>query len=360
MRSDKMIPFHKKSIQRTSIELSKVNFDLAQQYASLANGKLTYVLNYIIKMMVNIPNEVRNNLMDFCRERLIEAQENSYTLDERVKARIDAYKRLLKFLEGTITKKDVVLSSDVAKVKSVITFDLSNFRVASREAKKLGTTFSRYLNYLISLTLDVPTLVQGELSIFCAQKSASVDEQNSLYWMYRERNIQESYKELAIFWAQKDPYTKGKNMLMRKTDMKDGYIVYPADWVVLDGVQCDAKDSVRACVIEVKNGKKYGMPHFLFFTNKDVGDPFTIDEENAIHLACIKAVPNFAQVLRDGVDQPTMPMSDPRYKEAAKRFLASPIPGIFYIPATDDPYYCMQDEPLFGCRIVRNVNKNED
>ena len=354
-----MIPFHKKSIQRTSIELSKVNFDLAQQYASLANGKLTYVLNYIIKMMVNIPNEVRNNLMDFCRERLIEAQENPYTLDERVKARIDAYKRLLKFLEGATTKKDVVLSGDVAKAKSVITFDLSNFRVASREAKKLGTTFSRYLNYLISLTLGIPALVQGELSAFCAQKSASVDEQNSLYWMYRERNIQESYKELAIFWAQKEPYTKEKNILLKRTDMKDGYIVYPADWVVLDGVQCDAKDSVRACVIEVKNGKKYGMPHFLFFTNKDVGDPFTIDEENAIHLACVKAVPNFAQVLRDGVDQPTMPMSDPRYKEATKRFLASPIPGIFYIPATDDPYYCMQDEPLFGCRIVRNISKSE-
>ena len=216
------------------------------------------------------------------------------------------------------------------------------------------------MNYLISLTLGIPALVQGELSVFCAQKSASVDEQNSLYWMYRERNIQESYKELAIFWAQKDPYTKEKNILLKRTDMKDGYIVYPADWVVLDGVQCDAKDSVRACVIEVKNGKKYGMPHFLFFTNKDVGDPFTIDEENAIYLACVKAVPNFAQVLRDGVDQPTMPMSDPRYQEAAKRFLASPIPGIFFIPATDDPYYCMQDEPLFGCRIVRNIRKNED
>ena len=340
-----MIEFMKKGIQRTSIELSEANYELVHLYASLANGKLTYVLNYIIKMMVNIPDEVRNNLIDFCRERLIEAQENSYTFDERVKARIDAYKRLLKFLEGATTKKDVVLSGDVAKAKSVITFDLSNFRVASREAKKLGTTFSRYLNYLISLTLGIPALVQGELSVFCAQKSASVDEQN---------------KELAIFWAQKDPYTKEKNILLKRTDMKDGYIVYPADWVVLDGVQCDAKDSVRACVIEVKNGKKYGMPHFLFFTNKDVGDPFTIDEENAIHLACVKAVPNFAQVLRDGVDQPTMPMSDPRYKEAAKRFLASPIPGIFFIPATDDPYYCMQDEPLFGCRIVRNISKNED
>lgn len=221
-----MIEFMKKGIQRTSIELSEANYELVHLYASLANGKLTYVLNYIIKMMVNIPDEVRNNLIDFCRERLIEAQENSYTFDERVKARIDAYKRLLKFLEGATTKKDVVLSGDVAKAKSVITFDLSNFRVASREAKKLGTTFSRYLNYLISLTLGIPALVQGELSVFCAQKSASVDEQNSLYWMYRERNIQESYKELAIFWAQKDPYTKEKNILLKRTDMKDGYIVY--------------------------------------------------------------------------------------------------------------------------------------
>ena len=62
----------------------------------------------------------------------------------------------------------------------------------------------------LSLTLDVPTLVQGELSTFCAQKSASVDEQNSLYWMYHERNIQESYKELAIFWAQKTLTQKEK------------------------------------------------------------------------------------------------------------------------------------------------------
>ena len=120
-----MIEFMKKGIQRTSIELSEANYELVHLYASLANGKLTYVLNYIIKMMVNIPDEVRNNLIDFCRERLIEAQENSYTFDERVKARIDAYKRLLKFLEGATTKKDVVLSGDVAKAKSVITFDLS-------------------------------------------------------------------------------------------------------------------------------------------------------------------------------------------------------------------------------------------
>ena len=47
-----MIEFMKKGIQRTSIELSEANYELVHLYASLANGKLTYVLNYIIKMMV--------------------------------------------------------------------------------------------------------------------------------------------------------------------------------------------------------------------------------------------------------------------------------------------------------------------
>lgn len=55
-----------------------------------------------------------------------------------------------------------------------------------------------------------------------------------------------------------------------------------------------------------------------------------------------------------------MPITDPKYKEASERFLASPIPKIFYIPATDDPYYYMEDEPPFGCHIVRSVSKNEE
>ena len=50
-----MIEFMKKGIQRTSIELSEANYELVHLYASLANGKLTYVIKYIIKMMVNIP-----------------------------------------------------------------------------------------------------------------------------------------------------------------------------------------------------------------------------------------------------------------------------------------------------------------
>lgn len=116
--------------------------------------------------------------------------------------------------------------------------------------------------------------------------------------------------------------------MLKRTDMKDGYIVYPADWVVLDGVQCDAKDSVRACVIEVKNGKKYGMPHFLFFTNKDVGDPFTIDEENAIHLACVKAVPNLHRFARRSGSADYADVR-PKIQRGSQAFLASPIPGIF-------------------------------
>lgn len=355
-----MQKFQNEKTRKMHIELSKTNFELVQQYANLHIGKITYVLNYIIKMMANIPEEVQKKLLVFCEDRIKEMKQIPFIDEIEVKQRIDAYLRLCHFFANETSKKDTMLSNDIKKVKTTVSFTPSNIKVATCEAKKIGTTFARYTNYLVSLALDIPLQVQGEVSAFCSAQASVVDEQNSLYWMYRARKIQDSYKELAVFWAQKSPYNSEKATSLKKIEMKNGYIVYPSDWVVLDGVQCDAKDSVRACVIEVKNGQKYGMPHFLFFTNKDLGNPFTKDEENSVYLGCIKAVPNFVEVLRDGVDQPTMPITDPRYKEASERFLASPIPGIFYIPATDDPYYYMQDEPPFGCRIVRNINKNED
>lgn len=352
--------FQNEKTRKMNIELSKTNFELVQQYAGLHIGKITYVLNYIIKMMANIPEEVRKKLLIFCEDRIEEMKQIPFIDETEVKQRIDAYQCLCHFFANETSKKDTMLSNDVEKFKTTVSFTPSNIKAATHEAKKIGTTFARYTNYLISLALDIPPRVQGELSVFCTAQASGVDEQNSLYWMYRARKIQDSYKELAVFWAQRSPYNSEKTTSLKRIEMKNGYIVYPPDWVVLDGVQCDAKDSVRACVIEIKNGQKYDMPHFLFFTNKDLGDPFTKDEENSVYLSCIKAVPNFIEVLRDGVDRPTMPITDPKYKEASERFLASPIPGIFYIPATDDPYYYMQDEPPFECRIVRNISKNED
>lgn len=60
--------FQNEKTRKTNIELSKTNFELVQQYASLHIGKITYVLNYIIKMMANIPEEVQKKLLIFLQK----------------------------------------------------------------------------------------------------------------------------------------------------------------------------------------------------------------------------------------------------------------------------------------------------
>lgn len=59
--------FQNEKTRKMNIELSKTNFELVQQYANLHIGKITYVLNYIIKMMANIPEEVRKKLLIFVK-----------------------------------------------------------------------------------------------------------------------------------------------------------------------------------------------------------------------------------------------------------------------------------------------------
>lgn len=67
--------FQNEKTRKTNIELSKTNFELVQQYASLRIGKITYALNYIIKMMANIPEEVQKKLLIFCKSKIAEIKQ---------------------------------------------------------------------------------------------------------------------------------------------------------------------------------------------------------------------------------------------------------------------------------------------
>ena len=220
--------FQNEKTRKMNIELSKTNFELVQQYANLHIGKITYVLNYIIKMMANIPEEVRKKLLIFCEDRIEEMKQIPFTDETEVKQRIDVYLRLCHFFANETSKKDTMLSNDIEKAKTTVSFTPSNIKAATREAKKVDTTFARYTNYLISLALDIPPRVQGELSVFCTAQASGVDEQNSLYWMYRARKIQDSYKELAVFWAQRSPYNSEKTTSLKRIEMKNGIYCVPA------------------------------------------------------------------------------------------------------------------------------------
>ena len=71
---------------------------------------------------------------------------------------------------------------------------------------------------------------------------------------------------------------------LKKLEIKNGYIQYPEDWVILNPNK--AKDCSSACVVECKNNPD--IPHYLFFTNKtrDEYNKAFYDEVN--ELCCMR------------------------------------------------------------------------
>lgn len=128
--------FQNEKTRKTNIELSKTNFELVQQYASLRIGKITYALNYIIKMMANIPEEVQKKLLIFCKSKIAEIKQIPLSDEIEVNQRIDAYQCLCHFFANETSKKDTMLSNDIEKVKTTVSFTPSNIKAATREAKK--------------------------------------------------------------------------------------------------------------------------------------------------------------------------------------------------------------------------------
>lgn len=234
------------------------------------------------------------------------------------------------------------------KIKRTIEFTATNYGLVKEKAKKEKTTFGRYVNYLIVLTLDIPEEVKSELSVFSSaslNETIQHSESKSRYINELSREMQMHYKKMELFWCNNQRAAFDGHKSMKKIDMKDGYIIYPSDWVVLEDVLRDPKESSRASVVEVYNGRRYGMPHFLLFSNIAKNESYTEDEFKIIEAACLRANSRFADVLKD---------------EQSMVDEEKPVVGVFNIIATDDPYYDEFDTPPFGCKIIRDISKSKD
>ena len=198
------------------------------------------------------------------------------------------------------------------------------------------------------MTLDIPEEVKSELSVFSSaslNETIQHSESKSRYINELSREMQMHYKKMELFWCNNQRAAFDGHKSMKKIDMKDGYIIYPSDWVVLEDVLRDPKESSHASVVEVYNGRRYGMPHFLLFSNIAKNESYTEDEFKIIEAACLRANSRFADVLKD---------------EQSMVDEEKPVVGVFNIIATDDPYYDEFDTPPFGCKIIRDISKSKD
>lgn len=81
---------------------------------------------------------------------------------------------------------------------------------------------------------------------------------------------------------------------MNKMKIMNGYVVFPANWIVLNYQQ--PNNACYAGVVEVRNGIKYNIPHFIFFSKKPIFE-LTAEEVNLIIECCIIKYPHLSDVL---------------------------------------------------------------
>ena len=221
-------------------------------------------------------------------------------------------------------------------------------------ADDTGSTYGRVINDLISIFVRCPEEVRAELSSFCREQSAQLDNPNAQGFEASadaDRVIC-AYDVMSGFFSQG---LKGIPRGFQKIYLREGYLLCPDDWIILKKVfGKGAEECQYAGVVEARNFEKYGVPHFVFFSDIPYETSFSDKDEDLVYAACAKAWPKFKEILNMQVPPAKGDMTDPDYIEQAEKHLASPYLGMFHITGSDDPIQEIRRRPdPYGCFVFR-------
>lgn len=240
------------------------------------------------------------------------------------------------------------------KKKVSIDFLEPEYALLTEQAKREGKSNSFIVNGLINLFLRLSPEVGSKIGKFCYEQYLKEKENLEKLSGFERDEAQkrmEQYEKLSAYFgyntkAEADPG-------MKITFLKDGYVQYPKDWIVLQDVFGPADSCMYAGVVESRNSEKYGIPHFIFFSNTKYGKDYTDEMHTKIYDACSKAWPDFGKYFNMQV--PARYTTDMEY---VKKWDAAPCFGLFHIVEKGDPMYWTDSspdyKPPFGAMIIRN------
>lgn len=144
--------------------------------------------------------------------------------------------------------------------------------------------------------------------------------------------------------------------VMTKIKLVDGYLIIPDDWIVVNPEA--AKNCRYATVLECRNSVKYGVPHFIYFSNLKYPRDYTKQMETDFFSLCQKAWPKFAEIkeLSDTNKLIPYPENNGQYLNL-EAHLAAPTIGLFHIEEQGERSY---GEPPYGAMIVRAKIKEDE
>ena len=239
------------------------------------------------------------------------------------------------------------------KKKVSIDFKEPEYALLATRAKDEGKSNSALVNSLISLFYRVSPDVAKKIGSFCREQymqETALLETLSGFERDEAQKRANQYKNLASYFGYDT--TADTDTGMAITFLKEGYVIYPKDWIVLEDVFGPADSCMYAGVVECRNADRYGIPHFLYFCDEQYSKDYSDDMQARIYAACAKAYPAFKEYYNM-----QLPAPNQGDLEALEKWNTSPSFGLFHLVVKGDPFYWHEYDPEYkppyGAMIVR-------
>ena len=237
-----------------------------------------------------------------------------------------------------------------------LSFDLTdeNAKTLERIKKDQHIPYGQVINSLIEHFCMLSDDIRLELLEFCALKIEEIYKKMDGAGEYEIQTLlmkNQTYQNLSHFFNNEHKTDIDSIKIkpnMQKIDMFNGYLICPNDYIILnrdDAIHCN-----HASVVEVRDSD-FGVPHFIFFSLKDVNN-YTASDINTIEKLCVKEWPRFQEI----IDSLVVPIPDAssvymRYLNE-EEFAMSPKIGHFPIYVENDIRYPINYQPPMGTKII--------
>lgn len=246
------------------------------------------------------------------------------------------------------------------KKKLSIDFLNSCYQSLTQTAQEEKVSNSDIVNTLITVFLQLSSDVRQDLSNYCQNRyaiekaNASADTFSALE---RENKAALAQEYLKIGNFLKIDQEEDVHPKMRMVFLKEGYTIFPEDWIILEDICGRPEDCMYAGVVESRNCEKYHIPHFVFFSDYKYGRDYPEKLEKKVYAACASAYPDFKRLFNLQRPIPDHTGTDPEGKKLLKEWYDAPQFALFHLPEKGDPMYWNRItpnyDPPYGAMIIR-------
>lgn len=341
-----------------SVEFVEDSYFLVDDFAKKAGNSFGWTVNFLIESLLELDPKTKYELSRFCATvvKEIDISDHFYSHHMRSDAELERknYMELIHFFNGA-----PVFERNKGKKKRKASVEMSarNYDLLQRACSNENTTTGRYINYLISNSLGLMLCVKEKITSYCGDKVKEISIKMAYAQEFERAQLElmrDSCKKVCFLLTQSN-YIEAESLAFdQHIKLKDGYLICPKDWKILNGILDDCSKSEFAGVVEVRNPGTYDVPHVVFFTNKRYAKNYTPEECETVLKECKKRWPDYSLVEEMQIPPTELEPSDPKYFDEVRKHVESPYIGLFHILATDDPYFFHNDYLPYGAVIVKD------